>query len=510
MSALGYQWLQEHFGLPPYPLPVRSLLGSRLSDRHETDGRLTRVYPPTYAPEESPIGHLEFALKYDGIHLPMLAASFRAMGPGPVAALLAAHPTSKYARLLGFYYEFCTGNELDPELTVGGNYIQALDPAVYVTRPGRKVPRWRVENNLPGTPAFCPLIRRDARIPEASDDGLARALGALVSEFPQDLLDRAVDYLYLKETKSTYRIENEDVPPHDRKVRFLKLLQSAGQDDLGFLMSEAGLTACQGAIVDPRYAEDSFRDDQNYVGETLAHRERVHYICPPPEQLRSLMAGLRQFALDGFDLHPVVHAAVTSFGFVFMHPLDDGNGRLHRFLIHDVLQRRHLTPPGVLLPVSAAMLRDMRRYDSALETFSRPLVNDLAQYEVAQNGMLRFFNGTELADYYRFPDMTGVVHYLFETIEACIQEDFADELRTLRSFDAARTAVQAIVDLPARKMDQMLKFLFQNQGRLARHRRGDFAELSDVEIQDIEVAFREAFGWMTTPQAPLTEEDPSP
>ena len=34
----------------------------------------------------------------------------------------------------------------------------------------------------------------------------------------------------------------------------------------------------------------------------------------------------------------VLAAAVIAFGFVFIHPFVDGNGRIHRYLIHHVLE----------------------------------------------------------------------------------------------------------------------------------------------------------------------------
>jgi Fic family protein len=36
--------------------------------------------------------------------------------------------------------------------------------------------------------------------------------------------------------------------------------------------------------------------------------------------------------------------------FVYIHPFDDGNGRLHRYLIHHVLSRTRFTPAGLVLP----------------------------------------------------------------------------------------------------------------------------------------------------------------
>src|SRR5258708_31266108 len=72
----------------------------------------------------------------------------------------------------------------------------------------------------------------------------------------------------------------------------------------------------------------------------------------------------------GSGVHPVCLAAAGGFGFVFVHPFIDGNGRIHRFLVHSVLAKRAFTPQGVLFPVSSAMLRDMAAYDRVLECFS--------------------------------------------------------------------------------------------------------------------------------------------
>lgn len=48
--------------------------------------------------------------------------------------------------------------------------------------------------------------------------------------------------------------------------------------------------------------------------------------------------------------------------------------------------------------------------------------------------------------------------------------------------------------MPNRRLDRLLQFLSQNQGRLARGRHQDFAELSDAELAAIEQAWRQAFG----------------
>ena len=52
------------------------------------------------------------------------------------------------------------------------------------------------------------------------------------------------------------------------------------------------------------------------------------------------------------------HAPMDSF---FCTPFEDGNGRIHRFLIHNILARQGFTPEGVMFPISAPMLKNPRR-----------------------------------------------------------------------------------------------------------------------------------------------------
>jgi Fic family protein len=67
-------------------------------------------------------------------------------------------------------------------------------------------------------------------------------------------------------------------------------------------------------------------------------------------------------------------AALISFGFVFIHPFVDGNGRLHRYLIHHVLAKKNFSEQGIIFPVSAAMLNQINDYRICLESFSKPLL----------------------------------------------------------------------------------------------------------------------------------------
>ena len=55
----------------------------------------------------------------------------------------------------------------------------------------------------------------------------------------------------------------------------------------------------------------------------------IHHIGPPAERVPHLMTNLLAW-LDDTDLHPLVASSVFHYEFEFIHPFDDGNGRMGR------------------------------------------------------------------------------------------------------------------------------------------------------------------------------------
>jgi len=238
--------------------------------------------------------------------------------------------------------------------------------------------------------------------------------------------------------------------------------------------------------VDERYAAKGFRNIQNYVGQNLGPgKELIHYVPPRPEDLAALMEGwmtcCRQ--MIGAGIHPVITAAVAGFGFVFLHPFEDGNGRLHRFLIHHVLAAKGFTPEAVIFPVSAVMLKQLPRYDATLESYSRPLMQHV-EYRMSDSGDLQVVNPT--AAYYKFPDMTFIAEQLFGFIRDTIEMEFTAELEFLSAFDAVRRRMRDVVDMPDPRADLFIRLCLQGHGKLSRNKRRQFDELTDREVDGLE------------------------
>ncbi|MGD9126448.1 MAG: Fic family protein [Planctomycetia bacterium] len=493
MRSAGYAKIIQQLGLQVIPNWHESMIASKGTHRIEVVGdAVQEIYGPRYWPGDRLGDHLEFALKYDGVNLAILASIFHAVDVAEIEAYVKAKPTGKYARRIWYLYELITGKLLSLDDLKRGNVVDLLEPKLYVTSSEAKsIRRQRIHDNLLGNGRFCPMVRRTETIERFLETNIRERCRQAVSSFPKDLLRRALNYLYTKETKSSFEIE-QITPSASRTERFIALLELAEQEDFG---NKARLVDLQNRIVDPRFANTDYRTIQNYIGQSVAwQREQVHFACPKPEDLPELMAGLlashQRMGQDSVD--PVVHAAVIAYGFVFLHPFDDGNGRIHRFLIHNILARRGMTPEGLMFPVSAVMLKSPADYDASLEAFSKPLM-PLVEYELDETGQMTVQNDTAI--WYRFIEMTAQVEALFIFIENTIDTELVGELTFLVSYDRARSALREIVDMPDRQMDLFIRFCLQNDGRLSSQKRtSHFSFLTDEEISQMEQAVQAAYG----------------
>jgi len=270
------------------------------------------------------------------------------------------------------------------------------------------------------------------------------------------------------------------------------LLQLAEEEDF---CKKPKLIELQNRIVDARFRDSDYRLSQNYVGEAVAwQREKIHFACPKPEDLSVLMDGLTAAhkRMESGKVSAVIHAAAIAYGFVYLHPFEDGNGRIHRFLIHNILARRGFTPGGIMFPISASMLKNPADYDASLEAFSRQIM-PLVDYSIDEEGLMTVHNDT--ASWYRYIDMTFQSEALFRFIDRTIETELAQELAFLAKYDETKKAIQEIVDMPDRQIDIFIRLCLQNNGRLSeRKRKNHFNFLTDEEVIHMEGAVQNAYG----------------
>jgi hypothetical protein len=423
-------------------------------------------------------------MRYEPIDLGVLAAFFNAIDRRQLENWVLGESTGIFARRVWYLFELLTGQTLDlPEVPPTG-YAPLLRSDVHITAKGFRVRRQKIVDNLLGNREYCPLIRRTGDLEGWMRQDFRQKFDGVAGGVEPSLLERAVQYLYSKETQSSFAIEGE-TPSPDRARRFVQALRNAGSFDTS---SKEAYVQLQKKIVDARFALEGWRSVQNYVGSLAPdYSPIVHFVCPKPADVQSLMDGwMRSLARIGTgEVNPVCVATVAGFGFVYLHPFEDGNGRLHRFLIHHSVAKLGFTPPGVLFPVSAAMLRNKAPYDQALEFFSMRL-EPFIDYKLDDAGRMTVQG--ETANLYRYPDLTFQSEYLYRVVADTIETDMRMELGLLEKYDEAIAAVNRVVDMPGLRASLLVRLILQSHGRLSKSKRGQFSELTDDEIAAIEAA----------------------
>jgi Fic family protein len=425
------------------------------------------------------------------LDLAVLKRLFSALVPADIEALVRAKPTGSYARRIWFLYEWLMSAQLDIPDADRGTYEPVVDSDQQWAVPGENSSRHRVRNNLPGTPEFCPLVFKTKRLAELVAMDLAARAQQAIARIPKDLLSRTAAFLLLKDSRSSYAIEGER-PPQDRIQRWGRAIGEAGRRpvDLDELLRLQAIV-----IGDARFVELGLRREGGFVGE---HDRETRMPIPDhvsarSEDLRSLIDGMAAFdSGPARDLDPVIAAAVLAFGFVYVHPFVDGNGRIHRYLIHHVLAQRGFNPAGVVFPVSSAILERIEEYRAVLESYSQRLL-PLIEWQPTPDGNVQVLNDT--SDFYRFFDATAQAEFLYSCVMKTIDVDLPHETQFLAQYDQFRARIENLVDMPDRTVDLLFRFLHQNGGRLSRRaREQEFAALTEEEAATAERAYREIFG----------------
>jgi hypothetical protein len=487
---VGYAALIERYDLP-VPLPPRL---TAIAERHHPASTTSwQLLTPRHRPADSLEGQLVFAIKWEGVEPAVLAALFRVVTPDEVANIVRAKRTGTFARRVWYLYEWLTDTQLDvPAANKQLPYVPVVNPKQQVAIVhGTPSLRHRVQDNLPGIPQFCPMVRWTPALRAAAEKGLDARAREIIGKTHKDLIGRAAVFLLLSDSKSSFAIEGER-PSDARAARWAEAIRQAGMS----VLSVSELERLQRIVIgDARFVPLGLRKEGGFVGthDRDTQAPIPDHISARAEDVESLVTGIIDYAQRAIQhgIDPVIAAAAISFGFVYVHPFVDGNGRLHRWLVHHVLAATGYNPPGVVFPISAVILRRLSEYQAVLESYSAPLL-PLIDWRATPDGNVEVLNDT--GDYYRYFDATAHAEFLYSAVEQTVEQDLPDEVRFLEAFDRFTVAVKQIVEMPDRKIEQLRAFLQQGGGRLSERARGkEFAALTDDETLEIEALYAELF-----------------
>ena len=448
------------------------------------------VFDKRYWPGDDFADHLSFALRHEDIDLLILKRVFEAVAQAEVEAVVRAAPTGIPARRAWYLYETLTGRTLDVEDAPSAAAIDVLDPKAYFTGNPRLSKRHRVRDNLLGTGRFCPIIRRTKALTEFLALDLAAKARETVGRTGTHLIARAASFMLLADSRASFEIEGER-PPRNRLERWGRAVLQAGKNRLTL---DEIIRLQRVLIEDTRFVRAGLRPDGVFLGERDPHGDPLpEFIGARPSDLDNLMGGLLEandrMRDDGID--PVLKAAATAFGFVYVHPFQDGNGRIHRCLIHHVLAERKFTPPGMVFPVSSVMLDRIDDYRATLRAHSGPLM-PFIEWRPTPERNVEVLNQT--ADLYRYFDCTDAAEFLYACVARTVENDLPREIDYLRRHDEATRRIMDAVEMPDRVAEDLVMFIMQNHGTLSKKRReGEFKKLRDDEVTLIEGIVHEVF-----------------
>lgn len=484
----GYSALIKTYELQ-VPLPEKLSAISHKHTKYQHDRWM--MFTPRHAPQDSLFAHLIFALKYEGIDLSVLKTLFDAIDAEEITNIVKLEPTGSYSRRIWFLYEWLQETQLDLPDTKKGNVVDVLNANLQYPGPVRSSKRHRVHNNLPGVPGFCPMIRKTKKLDRFISMNLAKQAQVKLGAVHPDILTRAAAFMLLKDSKASYAIEGES-PPQMRAERWGKAIGQAGMHALSH---EEFLRLQEIVISDFRFTHYGYRNEGGFIGE----HERAtglpipDHISARPHDIFPLMDNLIEtnHLLKESDFDAVLAATIIAFGFVYIHPFEDGNGRIHRYLIHHVLAKKNFTAKDIIFPISSVILERIKQYRTVLETYSRPCLQYI-KWQPTEEGNLNVLN--ETINLYRYFDATKQAEFLYDCIRETIETTLPEEVSYLKKYDGMKIFITNYIDIPDRLIDLLIRFLIQENGKLSkRARRKEFNSLTEQEIETLEHKFSEIF-----------------
>lgn len=474
MEKIGYSYLVDKFELSLPLLSTEYYKGdSQKKEVVDYGFRKRVILSSKISTQQNVFDNIKAAIKYQGIRLQYLYPVFKKLDVSELTEAIKEKPLSKDSRVIWFLYEWLMEEELETLSLTSGSYIPLFDDKYYYTlQNGKRDPRTKVINNALGTREYCPIVRKTPEILKIENvDFYATAFAEIQQmsdKFSASIVERSIEYLYTKETKTSSEIEKEE-PGYQKLARFKRVLKTAGL----FQLDKGRLLNVQNQIVSEDKEVNDYRSDEVFVGETVRSRnftsEAVHYVGPLAKHVESMMNGLlgmnENLMLDG-HLPAIMHATLVSFGLVYIHPFDDGNGRTHRFLLHDVIKHRD-NKIRIIIPISAAILKNIKEYDEVLESISSPLLNMLDYYiDEVNDSNLVIKNDIDYM--YRYPDFTEQVKFIYRMMEKSIKVELADEVFYLGCFEIAKHVIHKNEDVGSKELSNIINMILQNGGKMSK------------------------------------------
>ncbi len=134
--------------------------------------------------------------------------------------------------------------------------------------------------------------------------------------------------------------------------------------------------------IDPRHGNDLLRahgvlmkglgvsaGQYRQTGVVVRSQQVVVHTAPPYRKVPELMDQLFEFINHAEGIHSLIASSIFHYEFEFIHPFEDGNGRLGRFW--QTLMLRHAQPCFSLVPIESTIKDHQQAYYEAIARSSK-------------------------------------------------------------------------------------------------------------------------------------------
>ena len=485
---IGYEFLLGCIPLrmPPLTRPARVTSVTRIE---ATETHLS--IPKHVAPNSSAsvLEHALFALKHETMQLAILHEAMKLVAVDEIAVALLEQPTSANLRRAAFVWEKANDKIIPLNgTTTGGNYVDMFDPDEHYTGElWEKNSRLRINFNGIGPYLFCPVVRRNKDLENEGAKILEELKAWATNPDNEQFLERVMNWAYLSETRDSYAIENE-IPSPNKERAFLSAMEHLKDRTP---LNEDYLVSLQNTVISgPSAAEAEFRGNQNWLQRGGHGALAVRYVPPPPEQMLAMMDGFMRMANSAHAMPPLIKAALVSFGFVFLHPFSDGNGRLSRLLAHHSLNYSGALPEAngnpAILPLSVAMKKDEKGYLETLESFSKP-AREL--WDVTHiDGSQFYFEFKSSMMVYASWSGDHAARFMTNCARTALEKSLLDEAAYIEAYDAVFQQIDSSFDIPNRTINLLIQWIQQNNCKMPERRKNaqELALFKPGEVDAIE------------------------
>lgn len=519
MKEVGYEWFLQNAGIRPLTWKSTSYLvrsaydAKRLSSNEDDRNKYfynKRMWE-SYA-ALSAVDHLAFSLKNEPLDLFVIAKALNSFGTKEQKELeqrLKETPNSEVLRRMGYLYEKLTGRALNVSNTAAKvPYSELIDSSLYYTLERKNISnnslciRWHVKDNALGElGVFSPVIKRDKG--HQLSFNVFNEYKKYIEKVPDVIRGKIVNHLYEADSIANFEIEGEQLSHEDEIfTHFVKALKSLSSGDFKF--TEQNLSALQRIYVEKDKSAQEYRFFQNAIGGKFG---APSYICPPPQEVKRMMSAIGEIHSHVTELPPVVGCAAVSGSFVLVHPFLDGNGRLSRLLISDILFRNSEkgTP---IIPVCLGIEARRSEYISTLAALTAPIMKRTL-YTVENS----FYKLTKCdIDMYRYPDLTEYTNFLQSVITETIDTQIPKEVETVKQREYLTSVFSSPVfsqTINARNRTNIINAIVDNNGKLSSKKRKMLIKrriCTQEQIKQIDAVLDRYYGRETAATNELTRQ----